>query len=135
MVLFKASNGKSSQNSSQSYRWISLGRYQRIVGRPRKPSQRHKQCTTKGECESLDVTSECLFLIAHNLKAVIATGLKPLVAILQIIRTFGPENSGPPDRNFQWKNCPPGPIFSVKMVRPWKFGPGYANWKDGLSYI
>ena len=48
---------------------------------------------------------------------------------------FGPENFGPPDRNFQWKNGPPGPIFSVKMVRPWKFGPGYANWKGSLWYI
>jgi len=42
-------------------------------------------------------------------------------------RNFGPENFGPPDRNFQWKNGPPGPIFSVKMVRPLKFGPDYAN--------
>ena len=44
-------------------------------------------------------------------------------------RNFGPENLGPPDRNFQWKNGPPGPIFSVKMVRPWKFAiaPGFAN--------
>ena len=42
-------------------------------------------------------------------------------------RNFGPENFGPPDRNFQWKNDLPGPIFLVKMVRPWKFGPGYAN--------
>ena len=45
-------------------------------------------------------------------------------------RNFGPENFGPPDRNFRWKNGPPGPIFSVKMIRAWKFGPSHANWKD-----
>ena len=48
-------------------------------------------------------------------------------------RNFGPESFGPPDRNFQWKNGPPGPIFSVKMVHPWKFGPGHANWNKGWS--
>ena len=33
------------------------------------------------------------------------------------------------------KMVPQDPFFSVKMVRPWKFGPGYANWKDSLWYI
>ena len=42
-------------------------------------------------------------------------------------QNVGPENFGHPNRNFQWKNFPPGPIFSVKMVRPWKFGPGHAD--------
>ena len=36
---------------------------------------------------------------------------------------------------FSGKIGPPGPISLVKMVRPWKFGPGSANWKDSLWYI
>ena len=39
-------------------------------------------------------------------------------------RNFGPENFGPGDQNFQWKIGPAGPIFSGKMVRLWKIGPG-----------
>ena len=33
-------------------------------------------------------------------------------------RNFGPESLGPPDQNFQQKNGPLGPIFSVKVVTP-----------------
>jgi len=33
-------------------------------------------------------------------------------------RNFGPENFGPLDRNFQWKNGPSGPIFSLKWSAP-----------------
>ena len=50
-------------------------------------------------------------------------------------RNFGPENFGPLDQNFHWKNGPPGPIFSVKVVCPWKFGPGHANWKQSVVHL
>ena len=51
-------------------------------------------------------------------------------------RNFGPENFGPGDQNFEWKIGPAGPIFSGKMVRLWKIGPGpppSPAHQDGLS--
>ena len=49
---------------------------------------------------------------------------------------FGPANFGPGDQNFQWKIGPAGSIFSGKMVRLWKIGPGpppSPAHQDGLS--
>ena len=44
------------------------------------------------------------------------TGTHSVIGICH--RNFGPENFGPLDRNFQWKNGPPGPIVLVKWSIP-----------------
>ena len=55
------------------------------------------------------------------------TGTHAVIGICH--RNFGPENFGP------WTEIFSGKFLSVKMVCPWKFGPGYANWKHSLWYI
>ena len=92
-------------------------------------------CSTILSFSSSNISCVCMELMlllvtegsVEYKKLLEVTGTHAVIGICH--RNFGPENFGP------WTEIFSGKFLSVKMVCPWKFGPGHAKWKDCLWYI